>query len=156
VSPIEFQIWQTRGMAKEFHELWASIGVDLTRARETLPDVAADHEAIRAYQEYLDHNELELACDNLERYAESHPASQEFWLALRNAATKMELSHRAFRYGQKISNGDTPRSYQSLRFAPVSDRTAYGNLGADSWERFGMFSLQVIQHLFADITAQIE
>ena len=82
--------------------MWHSIEADLTRARQTLPEVAAHHEAVRAYQEFIDHNELELACDNLERYAEAYPVSQEFWLALRDAATKMGLLDHASRYEQKI------------------------------------------------------
>jgi hypothetical protein len=93
-------------MAKEFYELWASTEVDLTRARQTLPDVATHHEAVREYQEFIDNNELELACDNLERYAEDHPVSREFWLALRDAAIKMELLDHASRYEHKISNRD--------------------------------------------------
>jgi len=95
---------QTRRMAKEFFELWRSIEVDLARARQTLPEVAAHHEAVRAYEEFIDHNELELACDALERYAEDYLVSREFWLALRDAAVKMELLDRASRYEQKISN----------------------------------------------------
>jgi hypothetical protein len=91
-------------MAKDFHELWASIRADLTRARETLPDASAHHEAIRSYQECLDHNELELASDNLERCASAHPVSQEFWSTLRDTALRMELSDNAIRYGKKISN----------------------------------------------------
>jgi len=72
-------------------ELWALIETDLARARGTLPEDALNHKAIRAYQEFLDHNELELACDMLEAYAEDHQVSREFWLALRDAAVKMQL-----------------------------------------------------------------
>ncbi len=72
-------------------ELWALIETDLARARSTLPEDALSHKAIRAYQDFLDHNELELACDMLEAYAEDHQVSREFWLALRDAAVKMQL-----------------------------------------------------------------
>ena len=34
----------------------------------------------------------------LESYAEGHPVNKEFWLALRDAAAKMELYDRARRY----------------------------------------------------------
>jgi hypothetical protein len=60
-------------------------------------DDAAGHKAIHHYQDFLDHNELELACDMLELYAEDHRISREFWLALRDAPVKMELP-RATRY----------------------------------------------------------
>jgi hypothetical protein len=84
-------------------ELWRSIEADLACARRTLPDVAASHETIRDYQEFMEHNELEMACYMLEAYAEDHLVSREFWVALRDAATKMQLSDRASRYGPKIS-----------------------------------------------------
>lgn len=79
-------------------KLWALIEADLARARSTLPDGAASHKTIREYKEFLDHNEFELACDMLEAYAEDRPVSEEFWLALRDAATKMQLPDRAGRY----------------------------------------------------------
>ena len=80
----------------ELIELWKKIGADLRRARGTLP---TEHDnLLREYQEFLDHNELELACDILEAYADEHPVSREFWLALRDAAVKMQLHDRASRY----------------------------------------------------------
>ena len=82
----------------ELPKLWALIEADLTRARSTLPDGAVNYKTIREYQEFIDHNELELACDTLEAYAEYHSVSRAFWLALRDAATKMQLLDRASRY----------------------------------------------------------
>lgn len=79
-------------------KLWTQIRTDLQRARNTLPSNAPDHVAISKYQEFLSHNELELACDMLESYAESQTVSKEFWIALSDAAAKMELSDRARRY----------------------------------------------------------
>ena len=78
--------------------LWERIRSDLTRARQKLPSNAAEHDAIRQYDEFLNHNELELACDMLEFYAEKHSVGAEFWIALRDAAEKMELSDRVRRY----------------------------------------------------------
>jgi hypothetical protein len=82
----------------ELIELWKKIEADLRRARGTLPPEADADDAVREYQEFLDHNELELACDMLEVYAEDHPVSREFWLALRDASVKMQLHDRAARY----------------------------------------------------------
>ena len=56
---------------------------------------------LREYQEFLAYNELELACDMLEVYAEEHPVSREFWLALRDAASKMKLQDRAIQYADR-------------------------------------------------------
>ena len=72
-------------------EQWASIEADLERARSTLPQEAATSAAVRYYQEFLNHNELELVCDMLEAYAEDHQLCKEFWIALTDAATKMKL-----------------------------------------------------------------
>ena len=79
-------------------KLWAQIRADLEQARSTLLNDAANDETISQYEEFLNHNELELACDMLESYAETHTVNREFWLALRDAAAKMELYDRARKY----------------------------------------------------------
>jgi DNA-binding SARP family transcriptional activator len=79
-------------------KLWAQITADLEQARSTLLNDAANDKAIFQYKEFLSHNELELACDMLESYAETHTVNREFWLALRDAAAKMELYDRSRRY----------------------------------------------------------
>jgi hypothetical protein len=78
-------------------KLWTLVGADLVRARSTLPDEAASNKVICMYQDFLDHNELELACDMLEDYSKDHQVCREFWLALHDAATKMQLP-KAKRY----------------------------------------------------------
>jgi hypothetical protein len=87
--------------------LWALIESDLTRARHSLPDAAANDTIIREYQEFIDHNELELACDILEAYAEDQMVSKDFWLGLRDAPKKMKLPDHAARYERNISNRDS-------------------------------------------------
>jgi hypothetical protein len=82
----------------DFSQLWASIETDLSCARNTLPHNAESHGAILEYHDYIDHNELELACDALEAYADSHPVKKQFWLSLRDAAMKMQLPDHASRY----------------------------------------------------------
>jgi hypothetical protein len=81
----------------EQRERWEMIRADLMRARGALSPTAAS-QRIRWFQEFLDHNELELACDILELYAYEHGANREFWLCLMEAAKKMELSSNAQRY----------------------------------------------------------
>jgi hypothetical protein len=82
----------------ELPEIWELIAADLSRARSTLPADAASHETIRHYQEFLEHNELQLACDMLETYANHHAVTREFWYALRDAAAQMKLPDWAERY----------------------------------------------------------
>ena len=89
----------------ELIKLWKRIDADLRRARGTLPTEAANDSAVLEYQDYLDRNELELACDMLEAYAEEYPVSREFWLALRDASLKMQLQERAARYDSRAGAG---------------------------------------------------
>ena len=84
----------------EHRDLWTQIESDLSCARRMLPDSAACDESVCRYHEFIEHNELELACDELEGYAKDHAVPREFWIALRDAATKMKLFDRAIRYEQ--------------------------------------------------------
>jgi hypothetical protein len=70
-------------------KLWTLIKADLSRARSVLP-VPDPH--LSQYYEFLEHNELELACDALEDAANGRAVGGEFWGALRDAAKKMQLT----------------------------------------------------------------
>jgi hypothetical protein len=85
-------------------KLWTLIRADLAKARNALPAQAASDQAIVEYQNFLDHNELELACDMLEAYAKDWKPAGEFWLALRDAASKMGLQERARQYRKYAEN----------------------------------------------------
>jgi hypothetical protein len=86
-------------------ELWNQIEADLRRAYKTLPSTSFNDSALREFEHFLDHNELELACDSLEVYAEDHQVSQAFWLALRDASVKMQLDDRTARYDGLAAGG---------------------------------------------------
>ena len=79
-------------------KLWALIKADLLRARNLLPKSYDDSQSLRQYYKFLEHNELELACDALEDSAKDRTVSRDFWLALRDAASKMSLEENAARY----------------------------------------------------------
>ena len=84
--------------SEELVRLWEKIEGDLLRARGVLPAGVADDSLVKDFHEYLDHNELELACDMLEASAEEHSPPHLFWEALRDAALNMNLHGRAQRY----------------------------------------------------------
>jgi len=84
--------------------LWTLIRGDLAKARNSLPGDAVSHEALVEYQDFLDHNELELACDMLERYAEDQNVTPVFWLALRDAAARMEQPERERRHQRRAEH----------------------------------------------------
>jgi hypothetical protein len=85
-------------------KLWSLIEADLVRARNALPAAIESDPAILAYKEYLDHNELELACDLLESDAQAHPVCREFWRSPRDAAQKMEVLDCAMRYADRAED----------------------------------------------------
>ena len=82
-------------------KVWASIKADLHPARNLLPDSSPDQQSLHRYCEFVEHNELELACDALEESASDRAVSREFWHALRDAATKMQLGENAARYERR-------------------------------------------------------
>jgi hypothetical protein len=84
-------------------KLWTSIRADLHRACNLLPGSSEDSGSLRQYHEFVEHNELELACDALEESAKDRAVSSDFWLALRDAAQKMRLVENAARY-EKLAN----------------------------------------------------
>ncbi|PYV47776.1 MAG: hypothetical protein DMG94_05120 [Acidobacteria bacterium] len=96
---------------QEVLKLWQAIKGDLARARQLLPEAAISAAAAMQFQEFLDHNELGLACSALEDCGIDHSPGSKFWLALRDAAAKMGLSEHAEKY-HRLADRRTP-SYNS-------------------------------------------
>jgi hypothetical protein len=96
---------------EELFKLWRAIEEDLGRARKALPESATNNTAILQFQEFLDRNELDLACSALEDYGREQSMGTGFWLALRDAAAKMGLSEQAEKY-HRLADRRTP-SYNS-------------------------------------------
>ena len=60
-----------------------------------------DPQDLAHYYEFIEHNELGLACDALEEAATGRAVSSQFWLALRDAAKKMQLDDYVTRYERR-------------------------------------------------------
>ena len=73
----------------------------LASARDVLGDTGHVG-SIRDYQDYLDHNELEVAMDALGAAAKEHPARPEFWQIMAKAAGNMGLRERADEFLRRI------------------------------------------------------
>jgi hypothetical protein len=92
---------------RELQDGWETTTRHLVAARDVLSAAGLDESgsasvAIRDYEEFLNHNELELALDSLEvAVDQSHPPS-EFWRHLLNAARNMGLAARAERIEKEI------------------------------------------------------
>ncbi len=90
--------------SEELQRLWQSIRSDLGKARSLLPLQEAEGEkGLRRYEEWLEHNELELAFDELETLGEGSRCPMEFWLSLHRAAEKMRLTEHAERISRRLS-----------------------------------------------------
>lgn len=64
--------------------------------------VHTENGCLDIYQEWLSHNELEMALDELEALGHLNSCSSEFWEELRIAAENMNLTEHAERYKTKL------------------------------------------------------
>ncbi|MBY0397375.1 MAG: hypothetical protein K2X91_13050 [Thermoleophilia bacterium] len=78
--------------------LWAAVRRDFESARTMLPRRPSEREgSVSRLDEWLDHNELELALDELESLGEDNAVAPQYWQALAAAADRMGLSDRRAR-----------------------------------------------------------
>ena len=72
--------------------------MQLSRAASLLPEspsLGVDGGTLSRFQGWLEHNELELALDELIDLGESNPVPQGYWEELLNAARGMSLESQA-------------------------------------------------------------
>ena len=83
-------------MADEsLHQLWAAVRVDFNEAIKLLPSPPVESEGSSArLTEWLTHNELGLALDELEALGDDNAASSEYWQSLARAAERMGLTEQ--------------------------------------------------------------
>ena len=82
---------------------WERTKSHLRKARCELPEAPTrGHEGgtLEGFEEYLNHNELELALDELEGLASANQTSSQFWFNMRAAASEMSLTHHVERYSR--------------------------------------------------------
>lgn len=86
---------------EELEASWARTRDHLEHAFARLPASPVDGEeggAVDQFREWLDHNELGLALDELEMLGEANDVGRGFWECLLQAATEMSLRDHAERY----------------------------------------------------------
>jgi hypothetical protein len=116
---IGLQSWWNGLMADpELIKRWKITETLLRRARHALPEKPHGEQAalLARYQEYLDHNELELALDALEELGHLLSAHGGFWRDLERAAENMGLSDRL------------PALRKAFSDAPLKQRPRHPNL----------------------------
>lgn len=90
---------------QELERSWAITRAHLSAAARLLPKDPVSGEggcSLSQYREWLDHNELELALDELACVGEENAVPREFWLQLIEAAQNMNLPDRAEAYARLL------------------------------------------------------
>ncbi len=92
---------------KELEASWSRTRAHLENAFAQLPASPVDAEeggSAQQFGEWLDHNELELALDELEMLGEVNGVGRTFREFLLQAATEMNLNDHAMRYRERVAN----------------------------------------------------
>ena len=89
----------------DLQESWDITRRHLERARHLLADSSKKEAegSLTAFEEFLSHNELELARDELEMIGMGQPCPPEFWREMLAAAENMQLFEKAKRCRAKLS-----------------------------------------------------
>lgn len=87
-------------MNKDLRRTWKEVTELLNEAREILNNCDGSVEFVddKQFVEYLDHNELELALDEIEAISDSFELPREFWQCLIKASNSMGLKDHSKRY----------------------------------------------------------
>jgi hypothetical protein len=89
----------------ELRALWQKVGDRLSAADALLPAYVRRGDeggSIEGYRDYRDHNELELALDELEMLGEANDVPDEYWSALATAAQLMSLEEHEQRCRSRL------------------------------------------------------
>lgn len=91
--------------SEELLESWQRTRMHLAAAAALLPATlgeSAEGGPLQGYAEYLEHNELGLALDELEGLAQVNAVTPAFWTALAEAAAEMKLRDHERRYRDAV------------------------------------------------------
>ena len=87
------------------------VRAQLGRAAELLPSSPVQvpgESTLDRYRDWLDHNDLELALNELERLGDSNPVPLAYWAHLRDAAAEMRLWQRAVGFRRRLCGDARP------------------------------------------------
>jgi hypothetical protein len=82
---------------RDLEQSWEKTEKHLEAARRHLAQTGVSDRSLDSYHEMLQHNELELAFDELENLGLQNICRRGFWSELRAAAENMTLSDKAIR-----------------------------------------------------------
>ena len=87
------------------HKSWEITRLHLEKARNLLPSTlneSPEGGSLAEYEDFLSHNELGLAFDELELIGLENPCPPEFWQEMLDAAENMQLNEQAERCRAKL------------------------------------------------------
>ncbi len=94
-------------------QLWEAVRRDFDRARALLPSPSAENKgSVARLGEWLGHNELELALEELEALGEDNAAPRDFWEALASVAERMNLAEHKARLTARYTDSNAERCEQ--------------------------------------------
>ncbi len=90
----------------DLKKLWVEVEVLLLKARGLFlnPESGEDGFSQERFLEYIDHNELGMALDELEGIPLYNETTKEFWELLLKAANHMKLKDKALEFEKAISS----------------------------------------------------
>jgi len=99
---------------RQREQSWAVTRGHLDNARHLLPERLRDSDegwSLERYEEWLAHNELELALEELEGLGDENDAPTAFWAELLAAAENMGLAQHVERCKQRLAGLDLNQAY---------------------------------------------
>lgn len=92
-------------MGASLRRLWAEVRRDFDQAVALLPTpISEDEGSTQRLSEWLDHNELGLALEELEQLGLDNSVQGQFWKILADAAQRMDLAEDHLRLMGRWSN----------------------------------------------------
>lgn len=109
-APPARRLASTLGVMNSPHlfKQWGIVEANLKDARRYLADSSSsltelDAVSLQQFDEYLSHNELGLAMEEIATLGENYPCKAAFWLRLEQAALAMELAEPAAVFREKFA-----------------------------------------------------
>jgi hypothetical protein len=92
---------------RHLQESWDRTQAHLMRATALLPASPVESEEggrLDRYRDWIEHNELELALDELEMLGGINKVPRQFWVCLRDAAIEMHLPNHQLRLDRRLTD----------------------------------------------------
>jgi len=92
-------------MSKELRKIWKEVDALLNEARALFSEIETGEDGFseERFKEYLEHNELGLALEELEGIPLYNEVPREFWQLLLKSANRMQLKDKIHEFTKTLS-----------------------------------------------------